>query len=299
MGRKYAYFGGNGSRGYTKPVTPATPFIPHTFAPRVQMLYPPRVFFTREAYGDMFTLVDLVEGEIGWIGSVKRLAGDYYDFLVEEIFLPAQTAHHATCELTEEGLAKWASEIMRERPDGLGLANSIRFWGHSHHTMGTSPSGQDETELMQRAKDCGDFFIRAILNKQGRLEVTVYLYEDSILVRDAEWALYEPQNASRRDRWVTEIQEKVKVHSSPTKGALAQALAKQLATVQAENDEGDFPALPVHAGAYHNEGDNNGWDGVKRIHTLAGTEVGEEAGPENLWRGKAPMGARKGGLGGH
>ena len=197
-------------------------------------------------------------------------------------------------------------EILRERSDGMWRSqNSIRFWGHSHHTMGTTPTGQDESELLQRARDCGDFFIRAILNKQGRVEITVYLYADGILVRDVEWALYEPRDVGRRDRWADEIADKVKVHTyAPlVKGGVetctkGERLGQQLAA--AEADAQDFPPLaPVQASEFHNAGGNNGWDGVKRVHTLAGTELEEEAGPENLWRGKVPMGAarKRGGRG--
>ncbi|HVT16663.1 MAG TPA: hypothetical protein VHQ90_10870 [Thermoanaerobaculia bacterium] len=190
------------------PETPARPFFQHQFGQRVEPVFDlPRVLFSRRAYEDMFHLVDLVQGEVGWIGTVERAGRD---FLVREIFLPAQEAHAMTCELTAEGLAAWASEIIASREDGLAVANSIRFWGHSHHTMDTRPSRQDEEQMRELAAECGDFFIRAILNKRGRLEITIYLLEEGLVVRDAEWALDEPRDNSRRAYWQAEVAAKIR-----------------------------------------------------------------------------------------
>lgn len=186
---------------------PARRFAPHEFAQEVLLFGgPPRVLLSRQAYDDMFCLVDIVADEVGWLGTVERVGRD---FLIKEIFLPKQEAHVATCELTPEGLSELATELISTRPDGVEVANSLRFWGHSHHLMETNPSGQDVDQFYELAHDCGDFFIRGILNKRGRMEFCIYLVPQGILIKDAEWSLEEEVDDALRRRWEVEVKAKV------------------------------------------------------------------------------------------
>lgn len=187
----------------------AKKFIQHEFSTRVEMSGgSPRILVSREAYEDMFVLVDECKQEVGWLGSVDRIGSD---FLVKEVFLFDQEVHGATCELTPDGLAAFATEILSSRRDGMEVANSLRFWGHSHVNMGTSPSGQDESQLRELANSCGDFFVRAILNKNGRMEFTIIMVSIGVVIHDAAWELYEPQaDEVRRQKWQAEIASKVK-----------------------------------------------------------------------------------------
>ncbi len=187
--------------------TAAKKFLPHSFQNRVELTNIPRILITRQAYEDMYILVDEVNKEVGWIGTVERAGSD---FLIKEIFLLEQETHVATCEITADGLAEWAQEIMASRPDGMEVVNSLRFWGHSHVNMGTSPSGQDESQMTVFVENGCNYFIRGILNKQGRMEFTLFLYDVGIKISDVEWELYEPVDESRRERWKTEIEAKVK-----------------------------------------------------------------------------------------
>jgi hypothetical protein len=187
----------------------AKKFAPHEFASRVELAGGlPRVLVSREAYEDMYCLVDFVDKEVGWLGSVERLGND---FLVKEVFLFDQETHATTCEITPDGMAEFAMALMSSRPDGMEVANSIRFWGHSHVNMGTSPSGQDESQLRELAASCGDFFVRGIMNKNGRMEWTIVLASIGVVIHDAVWELYEPAaDEARRQRWQAEIAAKVR-----------------------------------------------------------------------------------------
>ncbi len=198
----------------------AKKFAPHEFSSRVELAGGlPRVLVTRDAYEDMYCIVDAVDKEVGWLGAVQRLGND---FLITEVFLFDQETHATTCEITPDGMAEFAMQLMSSRPDGMEVANSIRFWGHSHVNMGTSPSGQDETQLRELAASCGDFFVRGILNKSGRMEWTIVLASVGVVIRDAAWELYEPAaDARRRQRWEAEIATKVreKTYPQPTFGS--------------------------------------------------------------------------------
>jgi len=188
--------------------TAAKKFLPHSFQNKVEMIsVTPRVLVTRQAYEDMFIIVDEVDKEVGWLCSVERLGND---FLIKEVFLLEQESHTSTCEITADGLAEFASQILSEREDGLEIVNSLRCWCHSHVNMGTSPSGQDESQMQVFVENGCNYFIRGILNKQGRMEFTLFLYDVGIKVVDVEWELYESMDESRREKWKAEIEAKVK-----------------------------------------------------------------------------------------
>lgn len=186
----------------------AKKFVPHDFTPKVELVAGlPRVLVSREAYEDMFLLVEEVDKEVGWLGAVRRIGRD---FLIEEVFLFDQEVHATTCEITPDGLAEMAQELISSRPDGMDICNRLWFWGHSHVNMGTSPSGQDETQLRELASNAGEVFIRGILNKSGRMEFTIALVSLGVMIRDTAWELYEPADEARRQRWQREIAAKVR-----------------------------------------------------------------------------------------
>lgn len=186
----------------------AKKFVPHAFAPKVELVAGlPRVLVSREAYEDMYCLVDECRHEVGWLGAVRRLG---QDFLIEQVFLFDQEAHATTCEITPDGLAAVAQELISSRPDGMDICNRLCFWGHSHAQMGTSPSGQDESQFRELASAGHEFFIRGILNKDGRMEFTIWLVALGLVIRDAAWELYEPADEARRARWQQEIAAKVR-----------------------------------------------------------------------------------------
>ena len=151
--------------------------------------------------------MDQVDKEVGWIGTVERVGRDY---LIKEVFLLDQEAASTTCEITPDGLAEWAGQVLSERTDGMDVVNSVRFWGHSHVNMGTSPSHQDESQMKVFAEACDDFFIRGILNKAGRMEFTLYIFSIGIEIEDVDWQLYEPTSNTRRAKWQAEIRTKVR-----------------------------------------------------------------------------------------
>lgn len=179
-------------------------FLPHQFGSKIELVSGlPKVLVTREAYEDMYCLVAETETEIGWLGTVTKIGNN---FLIEKIYLLDQRVHETTCELSIDGQAGLAMKLIE-----TDEYNSLRFWGHSHVNMATSPSGQDESQMFKFATDAGcEFFIRAILNKSGRIEFTILLASIGVVIRDASWELFEPTNEDRRQRWRTEIAEKVK-----------------------------------------------------------------------------------------
>lgn len=186
----------------------ALPFVRHAFTKTVELLGGlPKVLVTRQAYDRMLAIVDIADKEVGWLGTVTRLGND---FLIEEIFLFRQEVSAVTTEISPDGLAEVATEILESRPtDGVEVLNNLRLWGHSHVRMGTSPSGQDNAQMAEFRSAGHPWFIRGILNKEGRMEFTIYLYDAGVKVVDAEWSLYEPVDDAVRGEIEKQFREKV------------------------------------------------------------------------------------------
>jgi hypothetical protein len=180
----------NGPQGFFYS-EPDSPFQPHQFSPRANLLNKsPRVLISPEAYKHMFLYVEIANKEVGWLGTVSKLPTG--DFLIDETFLLEQEVTSTETLLSTEGQNKLVIELMEKGDAGIEQTNRLRFWGHSHVRMGTSPSGTDESTMMRFAGEGMPWYVRGIFNKRGRAEFTVYFYEMGFRICDAPWAVYDP-----------------------------------------------------------------------------------------------------------
>lgn len=190
----------------------ADPFRPHEFKTVQLMLRrftEPKIFIAPEAYGDMLAIAENSgSDEIGWLGTVTELGGGQY--LVDGIHMPAQSVHGATCELTEEGLSQLLTELAQTDFDAC---ERMLFWGHVHPGNGTSPSGQDESQVNQFSHN--DWFIRGIFGRQGRAEFTFFDFKNGVRWNDVPWAIYCPVDENRQARWAAEVAAKVRKIVAP------------------------------------------------------------------------------------
>lgn len=183
-------------------------FQQHNFRRELSLLTEtPLILIAPEAYSRMWHYVDIADDEVGWLGTVKQSG---HKFLIKEVFLFKQQVSGATCEITSEGLAEFASEILARRTDGMEVINSLQFWGHSHVRMSTDPSQQDDDQMEIFRESGHSFFIRAILNKNGRLEFTVYFYDSGLKIADLDWSIYQPVDEELRTQIEAEFKDKVK-----------------------------------------------------------------------------------------
>lgn len=195
-----------GFKSFYNRYTKAENFSPHSFETKIEMMSDvPKILISKVAYAKMWHYVDIAGEEVGWLGTVEKIPGA---LLIKDVFLLKQKVSSAQTTITEEGLTEFGEEIL-QLPDGVDIYNNIRFWGHSHVNMGTSPSGQDESQMEIFKGSEHPYFIRGILNKRGRMEFTIFFYENGIKIEDAEWAIYEPVDASIRENIEAEFKEKV------------------------------------------------------------------------------------------
>lgn len=186
--------------------TKAKSFCPHSFGTKIELdSNVPRVLISRLAYNKMWHYVDVADKEVGWLGTVVENGND---FLIQDVFLLKQEVGQTETEITLDGLAEFGQEIL-SKPNGTEIYNGIRFWGHSHVNMGTDPSSQDEEQMEVFRESEHPFFIRGILNKNGRMEFTIFLYAAGIKIVDAEWTISEPVDESIRADIEAEFEDKV------------------------------------------------------------------------------------------
>ena len=165
----------------------------------------PQIIILPLALQKMEYYVKHCDTEIGWLGQVVR-QDNYY--IIKDVYLFKQEVHSTTCEITPEGLAEFAEEILNQE-NGLEIYNSIRLWGHSHVNMTVSASGQDDSQ-MKLFKETGcDWFLRTIANKHGDMEFTLFDYKNNYIVEDVPWQMWIGLDIELEDSIKKEIESKV------------------------------------------------------------------------------------------
>lgn len=196
------------------PCYPAKVFVPHDFQSSVVLLQQaptPVVFVSLVAYETMWHYVDLAEGEVGWLGLVREIPEG---FLLEDMYLFEQEVSSTTTGNVVSGLAEVFDRIRREHPEGIRALSRLRFWGHSHVFMNTTPSLTDEEQMERFGERC-PWFIRGILNKLGRMEFTLFLYEKGVKIVDVPWRMQMLENEALRRKIRSEFAQKVQDVSFP------------------------------------------------------------------------------------
>jgi proteasome lid subunit RPN8/RPN11 len=143
----------------------------------------PIIIFKPEVLYAQKVIVDTCKDEVGWVGLVTKKDNTY---VVEEIFLPRQGAHGSECEILSAGYVPIEEEMTR-RGTFDRMFTDLKFWGHSHVNMGVGPSGPDRQSSIKKATDAGDYFIRAICNKEGRMHLSFFDNAKGVAYENIDW----------------------------------------------------------------------------------------------------------------
>lgn len=163
----------------------------------------------------MMHITRATEKEVAWFCEV-----DHYEkedtYLIRDVFLPHQQTSSSTAEIEPEHLEAFALEFLEQRGDEA--YNRMRCWGHSHHTMGVSPSKQDEQMIDQLAIDAGGVFIAIRTNQRGSMEVDV-AYPSLYTLADIRYYVG-IRNVEQEQHWAALVKERVHpIQVKPVKGA--------------------------------------------------------------------------------
>ncbi len=167
------------------------PFKVHTFHPRAELLgRTPRVLISPDAFKRMCLYVEIGALEVGWLGTVTRTKNG--DFLIGTTYLLQQDVSPTETILSVDGINALAMALCEQGEEGMKALSSLRFWGHSHVRMGTSPSGTDEQTMDRFGTEGHEWYVRGIFNKRGRAEFTIYLFDKGLRINDAPWEVFDP-----------------------------------------------------------------------------------------------------------
>lgn len=126
------------------------------------------ISFSREARYKILALVNLLDTEVGWHGTIEL---DDETVNVKDIFVYPQAVTNVTVRGDDAGMIKWVTEFDDD------TYNSLRMWGHSHNNMDTEPSSLDlitEDSFIKSMPKNG-YYLSTIVNKRGKAESRFYL----------------------------------------------------------------------------------------------------------------------------
>jgi len=163
---------------------------------------PPKIFFSQKALKWIKALVDAHDIEVGFIGVVdKEKDGSY---TIRDIFYPKHSeANGATCEISPEGEGL-IMEYLIEKNRVNDILN-MTLWGHSHVNMGTAPSGQDETQAIERMGQTKSILIRIICNKSDEISVSFFDYQRKIRFDNIKWEVRETNDSNHYEELINSI----------------------------------------------------------------------------------------------
>lgn len=136
-----------------------------------------KLFITASAYLKMMVYVRDTDTEIAWHGTAVRTTANTTqltaEFLIKDVFLYPQIVRAATVDTDQEKYNQWVTELDDE------TFNEMRFQGHSHVNMGTSPSGVDTAYYDSilntlKVEQPDSFYIFTIMNKRGETYLIIY-----------------------------------------------------------------------------------------------------------------------------
>ena len=147
----------------------------------------PSINFTRKSIKWIEAIVSEHHQEVGFYCVVER---NDNSFTITDVFYPKhELATGVTCEIDPAGMQQIMMFLLENgRDDDI---QKLKAWGHSHVNMGVSPSGQDDTQAEELAKDNGDFLIRLIANKKGEMGITLYDLTRGLKFTDLDYSIIE------------------------------------------------------------------------------------------------------------
>lgn len=128
------------------------------------------LYFSELAWIKMTSLVAEYSSEIGWHGKASRVEGSPDTYLIEDIFVYPQNVTGTTVTPDQAEYEKWLNGFDDD------TFNAIRFHGHSHVNLATSPSNVDTgfwSEILEQL-DGDMFYIFMIVNKKWEYTVRIY-----------------------------------------------------------------------------------------------------------------------------
>lgn len=142
------------------------------------------LYFTELAWTKMQSLVRGFSTEVGWHGVAKRGEDPNKDeYIIEDIIVYPQVVDGANVNTDQKAYNQW---LYSDELDPV--FNDIRFHGHSHVNMGTTPSSVDTSHwggILETLLD-DMFYIFAIWNKRNEKTIKIYDLKKNVLFETSD-----------------------------------------------------------------------------------------------------------------
>ena len=141
------------------------------------------VYYTRTAWAKQQALINECNKEVGWHGVARRGDDPEKDeYVISDILVYPQEVTGSTVTTDQVAYQTW---LMNHDDE---VFNNIRYQGHSHVNMTTSPSGVDTSlydRILAQLED-DMFYIFMIWNKRGEKTIKIYDLEKNVLFETAD-----------------------------------------------------------------------------------------------------------------
>lgn len=140
--------------------------------------------FTELAWTKMQALIRDFSTEVGWHGVAKRSEDpDKDEYIIEDILVYPQVVDGTNVNTDQQAYNQW---LFSDELDPV--FNNIRFHGHSHVNMSTSPSPVDTSHWGGILESLLDdmFYVFAIWNKRNEKTIKIYDLKKNILFETSD-----------------------------------------------------------------------------------------------------------------
>lgn len=170
----------------------------------------PVIYLSMEAWIKMQDLVQSCSEEIAWHATVEKVPyadnKDKWYYFVKQVYVYPQQVTGTFVDVDPVKWTEWSLQLPDE------VFSKIRFQGHSHVNMATSPSATDQATyqnlLDQLGKD--DYYIFMILNKRNEFNIFVYDFAQNIIFDTKDcYVDVLLSNGSSLAKWTTENMKQV------------------------------------------------------------------------------------------
>jgi hypothetical protein len=173
----------------------------------------PIIYFSTDAWLKMNALVQSSDKELAWQATVekRKFKGkedtDDFFYYIDQVFVYPQEVTPTFVDTDEVQYTEWSLQLPDE------TFNKLRFQGHSHVNMGTTPSGTDQNTYQNFLDqlDENDFYIFMILNKRQEFTVLVYDYTQGIIFETKDCYIDILTKTGGLNRWLEENKKQIKI----------------------------------------------------------------------------------------
>ena len=174
-----------------------------------------RLLFTEKAWTKMQALIREFDKEVAWHGVAER--GEGNDYVVSDILVYPQEVTGTNVEMDTEEYAKW---IQAGILSGDERFDHFYFQGHSHVSMGVTPSSVDlnhQQEILEQLRD-GGFYIFVIWNKRNEHNVRIYDLQKNTLFEPVDISVEVIEDEDGVEKFVRDAKSLVKNKPAYTGG---------------------------------------------------------------------------------